>query len=99
MFAIIETGSKQYKVSVGDTIYVEKLEVAEGSNVDLDKVLMIDSKIGAPYISGAKVVAQVAKQVKGDKIMIVKHISQKHHTKTAVHRQRLTKLVIKDIIK
>ena len=61
MFAIIETGGKQYRVSVGEELYIEKLEVAPEAEVVFDKVLMLDEKVGAPYVEGAKVTAVVEK--------------------------------------
>lgn len=72
MYAIIETGGKQLKVEVGDTIFVEKLDVAEGEQVVLDKVLFIGdktAKIGNPYIKGATVTAKVEKQGKEKKLL------------------------------
>ncbi|MDR0341453.1 MAG: 50S ribosomal protein L21 [Mycoplasmataceae bacterium] len=98
MFAIIETGNKQYKVTSGDVIFVEKLDVGEEKSIEINKVLMLDGKIGKPYIDGAKVICDVVKQVKGEKLMIIKHISQKHHTKRSGHRQKYTKLLVKEIV-
>ena len=102
MYAIIETGGKQLKVEVGDTIFVEKLDVAEGEEVVLDKVLFIGdktNKIGNPYIKGATVTAQVEKQGKEKKVLIYKYNPKKHYHKKQGHRQPYTKLVIKDIKK
>jgi large subunit ribosomal protein L21 len=99
MFAIFTTGSKQYKVEVNDKIFVEKLELTPGTSVEFDKVLMIDSDLGAPYLSGAKVVCEVVKQGKQDKIHIIHHRPQKHHTKHQGHRQPYTQLLIKEIVK
>ena len=72
MFAIIETGGKQYRVSVGEELYIEKLEVAPEAEVVFDKVLMLDEKVGAPYGEGAKVTAVVEKHGKGKKIIVYK---------------------------
>ncbi len=99
MFAIISLGNKQYKVEEGSTIYVEKIEKADGDQVIVNEVLMIDNEIGSPFLSGASVVCQIEKQIKGEKIHIIKHESQKHHTKRAGHRQHLTKLIVKKINK
>jgi large subunit ribosomal protein L21 len=99
MFAIFETGSKQYKVSVNDVIYTEKLEGKVKDKIEFDKVLMIDQEIGTPYLSNAKVICEIEKQGKQPKITIIKHISQKHHTKTQGHRQPYTKLIVKEIKK
>jgi len=97
MFAIVSIGNKQYKVEKGSVIYVEKLEGEKGSNVTIDKVLMVDSKIGKPYLEGATVECKIEKQVKAPKLTIIHHISQKHHTKKMGHRQPLTKLVVESI--
>lgn len=97
MFAIFETGGKQYKVSVGDVIYVEKLDVAVGKEIKFDKVLMTSNKIGSPQVNGALVTATVEKQGKQKKIRIIKFKSKKHYYKRQGHRQPYTKLLIKDI--
>lgn len=97
MFAIFETGAKQYKVSVGDTIYVEKLAGKAGDSVTFDKVLMCGDKIGMPYVTGSSITCQIVKQGKQPKITIIKHISQKHHTKKQGHRQPYTQLIVKEI--
>ena len=102
MYAIIETGGKQLKVEVGDTIFVVKLDVAEGEQVVLDKVLFIGdktAKIGNPYIKGATVTAKVEKQGKEKKVVIFKYNPKKHYHKKQGHRQPYTKLVIEDIKK
>lgn len=102
MYAIIETGGKQLKVEVGDSIFVEKLDVAEGEEVVLDKVLFIGdktNKIGNPYIKGATVTAQVEKQGKEKKVLIYKYNPKKHYHKKQGHRQPYTKLVINTINK
>ena len=97
MFAIFETGGKQYKVQVNDTIFTEKIEGKIGDKITFDKVLMIGDKIGMPYVQGVSVVCEIVKQGKQPKITIIKHISQKHHTKKQGHRQPYTKLVVKEI--
>ena len=102
MYSIIETGGKQLKVEVGDSIFVEKLDVAEGEEVVLDKVLFIGdktNKIGNPYIKGATVTAQVEKQGKEKKVLIYKYNPKKHYHKKQGHRQPYTKLVINTINK
>ena len=98
MFAIFQTGGKQYQVKANDEIYVEKLDLKENSKIEFTEVLMVDDKVGNPYVKGAKVVCEVVKQGKQPKILIVKHLPQKHHTKTRGHRQPYTKLVVKEII-
>ena len=100
MYAVIETGGKQYRVEADDTIYVEKLEVSEGEEVTLDKVLVLggaDLKVGAPYVEGAKVIAKVAKNGKGKKINVFTYRSKKGSKRALGHRQPYTKLVIESI--
>lgn len=97
MFAIFTTGGKQYKVSVGDIIYVEKIDQVEGQTVKFENVLMTDSKIGTPTVAGASVTATVEKHGKREKIRIIKFKSKKHYMKRQGHRQPYTKLVITEI--
>lgn len=97
MFAIFETGTKQYKVSVNDTIYTEKQIGNVGDQVTFKNVLMIDNNIGQPYLTSASVICEIKKQVKAPKILIIKHIPQKHHTKRQGHRQQYTQLIVKEI--
>lgn len=98
MFAIIETGGKQYKVSEGDLVFVEKLEAEAGSSVKIDRVLAISDnaglRTGAPYIEGASVTASVVKNGRGKKIHILKYKSKKNEKKKIGHRQPYTKLQI-----
>ncbi len=101
MHAIMETGGKQFRVTEGDTIYVEKLDVTEGETVTFDRVLLITNEgtvtIGTPVVSGAKVTASVVKQGKGKKIIIFKFKAKKNYRRKAGHRQPYTKLVIEKI--
>jgi large subunit ribosomal protein L21 len=100
MYAVIETGGKQLKVEEGDTIFVEKLDVEEGTQYTFDKVLFVGdntAKIGAPYVEGASVVAKVEKQGKEKKVTIFKYNAKKHYHKKQGHRQPYTKLVIESI--
>jgi large subunit ribosomal protein L21 len=97
MFAIFEAGAKQYKVSVNDIIYTEKQLGNVGDQVVFNNILMIDDKIGQPYLANASVICEIKKQVKAPKILIIKHIPQKHHTKRQGHRQQYTQLLIKEI--
>ena len=101
MYAIIETGGKQIRVEEGATIFVEKLAVNEGDAVVFDKVLLIggeETKVGAPYVEGAKVNAKVEKQGKGQKITIIKYKPKKGSTRRKQgHRQPYTKVVIESI--
>ena len=97
MKAIIETGGKQYYVSENDVIYVEKLDVEENKEVTFDKVLMLDGKVGMPYVENAKVVGEIVKQGKQKKVVIFKYNAKKNYHKTQGHRQPYTKIVIKSI--
>ena len=100
MFAVIETGGKQYKVSEGDVIYVEKIDVADGEAVTFDKVLAIsaeDFKAGTPYVEGATVTASVIKTGKGKKIYVMKYKAKKNEKKKIGHRQFFTKIQIEKI--
>ena len=101
MYAVIETGGKQYKVSEGDVIFIEKLEVAEGENVTFDKVLVVADgetvTVGAPLVSGATVTAKVEKQGKAKKIYVFKMKRKKNERKKKGHRQPFTKVTIEKI--
>lgn len=101
MYAIIETGGKQLKVEAGQDIYVEKLDAEAGQEVVIDKVCMIsdeETKIGTPYIDGAKVTCKVVKQGKEKKIRIFKYKSKKGSTRRRQgHRQPYTKLTVESI--
>jgi large subunit ribosomal protein L21 len=101
MYAVIATGGKQYRVSQGDKLRVEKLDVAEGESVDLNQVLMVvdgdDVKIGTPVVEGGKVTAEVKNHGRGDKVDIIKFRRRKHHMKRQGHRQAYTELEITGI--
>ncbi|MFC1602713.1 50S ribosomal protein L21 [Pseudomonadota bacterium] len=101
MYAVIQTGGKQYRVSQGDTVKVEKLGADEGASVELDKVLMLadgeDIKIGAPYVGGGKVTATIKSHGRGKKVKIIKFRRRKHHMKRQGHRQWYTELEITGI--
>ena len=97
MKAIFETGGKQYYVSVGDTIFVEKLDAEVGSDVTFDKVLFADGKAGNPYVD-VKVVCTVLKHGKQKKIRVFKYKNKTKSSRvTKGHRQPYTKLVVKKI--
>ena len=97
MYAIIATGGKQYRVSQGDVIYIEKLEKDAESQVSFD-VLMVGGddgiKVGNPILAGATVEGKVLAQVKGEKIVIYKYKSKKNYHRKAGHRQPYTKVEI-----
>ena len=103
MYAIVETGGKQVKVQVGEAVYVEKLEVAEGETYTFENVLFVTadgkktSKFGAPYVKGATVTAKVEKHGRGQKITIFKYRPKKHSASKMGHRQAYTKLVVESI--
>jgi large subunit ribosomal protein L21 len=101
MYAVIQTGGKQYRVTEGATLRVEKLKADEGSSVEIDKVLMVgegDSvKIGTPYVDGGKVTATVKSHGRGKKVNILKFKRRKHHMKRQGHRQWYTELEITGI--
>ncbi|MEA3638969.1 MAG: 50S ribosomal protein L21 [Lamprobacter sp.] len=101
MYAIIETGGKQYRVAEGDLVTVEKLDANQGSSLDLPRVLMLadgDSvQLGKPYLENAKVTAEVAAHGKHDKVHILKFKRRKHHLKRQGHRQLFTQLKITSI--
>lgn len=100
-YAVIVTGGKQYKVSVSDEVYIEKLDAEEGSEYTFDTVLAVGSEsdivFGTPYVSGATVTAKVVKHGKGKKIRIIKHKAKKGYRKRQGHRQPYTKVVIEAI--
>ena len=101
MYAVIKTGGKQYRVSEGSVLRVEKVDAEEGASLDLDKVLMIadgeEVKIGAPYVEGGKVTATVKAHGRGDKVKIIKFRRRKHHMKRQGHRQWFTEVKITGI--
>jgi len=97
MFAIIETGGKQYKVSANDVIRVEKLAGAAGDTVTFDKVLMVDGKVGAPLLAGASVTATVVEQTRADKIIVFKKRRRQNSRRKNGHRQHLTVIRITGI--
>ncbi len=94
-FAIFQTGGKQYRVKNGDIIKVEKL--AASGKVEFDQVLMVGGKVGTPLVEGAKVVAEVIEQKRGDKILVFKKKRRQNYRRTAGHRQYITVLKITDI--
>lgn len=100
MFAIIKTGGKQYKVSEGDVIKVEKIEAEAGDKIEFDQVLMLagdDVKVGSPVVEGAKVSAEVLDQKKDKKIVIFKFKAKKNYRKKKGHRQPYTLVKIEKI--
>lgn len=100
MYAIIETGGKQYKVSEGDVVFVEKIAAAEGDTVTFDKVLAVGGEttvFGAPTVEGATVSAKVLAQGKAKKVIVFKYKPKKGYKKKQGHRQPYTKVQIEAI--
>ena len=101
MYAIIETGGKQYRVQEGDIITVEKLNLDAGDVVELDKVLVLNNdaelKVGAPYVEGAKVLGEVVENGKGKKVIIFKYKAKKDYRKKQGHRQPYTMIKINSL--
>ena len=102
MYAVIKTGGKQYKVSQGHTLKIEKIFAEVGSKVDFDNVLLVDDgkqiKIGSPIVEGGKVTATVEAHGRGKKIKIIKFKRRKHHRKQMGHRQHYTEIKITGIM-
>ncbi len=101
MFAVIETGGKQYKVNEGDVVFIEKLAVEAEEKVTFKVLALSDGenfKVGAPYVEGASVEAKVVKNGKGKKIQILKYKSKKNEKKKIGHRQPYTKVQIEKIV-
>lgn len=98
MYAVIKSGGKQHRVIEGETLKVEKLEVATGDSISFDEVLLIGEgesvEIGAPYVAGKSVTAEVVRHGRHDKVKIVKFRRRKHHRKQMGHRQWFTELKI-----
>lgn len=100
MYAIIETGGKQYKVENGDVVYVEKLDAEDNATVDFNVIALADDngiKVGAPYVDGAKVTGKVLKTGKGKKITVFTYKPKKGEKRKMGHRQPYTKVEIQSI--
>jgi large subunit ribosomal protein L21 len=100
-YAVIETGGKQYRVSEGDRITVERLAAEQGSEITIDRVLMIggdgSTRIGTPTVEGASVTATIDEHKRGEKIVIFKYKAKKRYRRKTGHRQELTRLTITGI--
>ena len=103
MYAIIETGGKQFKVQEGDTLRIEKLEEEIGAAVELDKVLAVvsdgDVTLGKPYVEGAKVGLKILEHGKGDKILVFKYKPKKKYRRIRGHRLPYTQVLVESIAK
>lgn len=101
MFAIVETGGKQYNVRKGTVLRVEKLDAAEGDDVVFDRVLVVecdgDLRVGTPYVPGARVTARVRSQGKAGKILVFKYKAKKNYRRRKGHRQLFTEVVVQEI--
>ncbi|PIE83217.1 MAG: 50S ribosomal protein L21 [Candidatus Contendobacter odensis] len=101
MYAVIKTGGKQYRVTEGQTLKVEKLEAEEGASVEFDTILAIADgeqvTLGTPYVEGARVTATIKAQARAPKVRIIKFRRRKHHLKRQGHRQHYTELQISGI--
>lgn len=98
MYAVIETGGKQFRVQEGDVIYVEKLDASVGDAVTIDKVLLVEKdgvfNIGTPVVAGAAAVLKVVEHGKGEKIIVFKFKAKKNYRRKQGHRQPYTKVVV-----
>lgn len=101
MYAIVETGGKQYKVQAGDVLYIEKLVAEEGSTVNFDKVLLVVKEdgvvVGSPLVQGASVSAKVVGHGRAKKIIVFKYKAKKNYHKKQGHRQPFTRVEIEKI--
>ena len=102
VYAVIQTGGKQYRVQQGDVIYVEKIDAQANDAVTFDKVLLVGEgeavKVGTPAVDGAKVEGKVLGQVKGQKIVVYKYKAKKNERKKQGHRQPYTKVEITEVV-
>jgi large subunit ribosomal protein L21 len=102
VYAVVETGGKQYKVSTGEVLNVDKLPFEVGEQIELDKVLLVadgeDVRVGQPTVEGAKVVATVTDHVKGPKIIVFKYRPRERYRRKKGHRQVYTRLTIDEIV-
>lgn len=102
MYAIIETGGKQFKVQEGDTLKVELLDAEVGQAVEIDKVLLVNKdgqvQVGNPFVAGAKVTLKVQEHGKGKKIIVFKYKAKKNYRRKQGHRQPFTKVVVEKIV-
>ncbi|WP_322958481.1 50S ribosomal protein L21 [Mycoplasmopsis felis] len=97
MLAIIETGGKQLLVREGQTIFIEKIEGEVGTKFNFDKVLLVDSKIGQPYLKNALVTGIIEKQGRAKKIVVYRHNAKSTHKRKLGHRQPYTRVKIESI--
>ncbi|ALP41918.1 50S ribosomal protein L21 [Aeromonas schubertii] len=101
MYAVFQSGGKQHRVAEGQIVRLEKLNVETGAAIEFDKVLMVAQgdtfKVGAPFVEGGKILAEVVAHGRGDKVQIIKFRRRKHHRKHMGHRQWFTEVKITGI--
>jgi large subunit ribosomal protein L21 len=101
MYAVLETGSKQYRVTTGDTLEIERLEVEPGQSYTFDRVLLINNEgkisVGAPTVANASIVVDIMEHIRGPKTIAFKMKRRKGYHRTVGHRQELTKIRVKEI--
>ncbi len=103
MFAVIETGAKQYLIKTGDVVKIEKLDAEAGKEVVFDRVLLTasedgtDVKIGTPYLSGVSITATVESQIRTKKVVIVKFKNKVRYRRSQGHKQKMTKVKVKAV--
>ena len=102
MYAVVETSGKQYKVSAGEIVEVDKVSLEAGEKIELDRVLLVadgeDVRVGQPTVAGAKVLATVTDHVKGPKLIIFKYRPRQRYRRKKGHRQTYTRLTIDEIV-
>ena len=102
MFAVIHTGGKQYRVSEGTVVRIEKLAAEAGATVEFPEVVLVSNgdtvKVGKPFLAGAKVTAQVQSHGQGDKVSIIKFRRRKHYLRQKMHRQKYTEVKVTGIV-
>ena len=101
MYAVVKTGGQQFRVTKGDKLSIQKLDVEAGKSITLDEVMMINdgksAKVGTPLVSGAKVTAKIIEQYRDEKVIIFKKKRRQNYRRTNGHRQHLTLIEITDI--
>ena len=102
MYAVVETGGKQYKVAKNDIVTVDLIDHKAGSGVKLNKILLVKEgnsiHVGAPYLKSSHVECDIVSHIRGDKVIAFKYKRRKSEKKKIGHRQELTKLLVKDIV-
>ncbi|MDY8108690.1 50S ribosomal protein L21 [Fulvimarina sp. 2208YS6-2-32] len=97
MFAVIKTGGKQYRVTADDQFEIERIQGEAGDKIELAEVLMVGTKIGTPFVDGAKVTLEIVEQTRGKKVISFKKRRRQNSKRTRGHRQNLTKVRVANI--